>query len=164
MARAWFVFVAVAWPALALASEGEHALPPREAFAIGARTRVHDARELDVHDFNRVLRKARARKEEWASNFLLVATRFAGLPAQGRHQRIEIETFPTEWEIGREFDHVRVTIEDRDWLDDSARGERWIVWLVPSRESVGLEIARALHAQECQRSAEQWFYSAQPCP
>ncbi len=163
MTRAVLLMTLALLPTPAFADGGELSLPPAQAFAIGARVRVKDAGEMDPRVFNRALREAHARGEAWTENFLLVASRFVQLAPQGRYQQIVIETSATEWEPGRELEWVRVSIEDRDWLDDSARGERWLVWLVPAREGGGFEVARGLHAYECQRSPEMWFYSGR-CP
>jgi hypothetical protein len=161
--RACLVLVAVLSPAAVMASEGELSLPPREAFAIGARTRVLDAQELNPAAFNRELAQARARKEAWTESFIQVALRFTRAPGQGQKQSVEMEATPSGWEGLETLKWARVTIDDRGYHDDSVSGERWIVWLVPSPRG-GLEVARGLRAWECQRSPESWFYSARACP
>ena len=134
------------------------------AFAIDARTRVHDVAELDVRAFNDTLAAATARGEPWTGNFIAIALRFAQSPPQGREQRVVVSTGPGEWEPGLPLRRARVTIEDRGWLDDSVAGERWVIWIVADAGGKGLAVARGLRAWECRRSPESSFYSARPCP
>ncbi len=164
MTRAWISLVLALLPPTTPADGGELSLPPAEAFAMGARIRVRDAAEMDTRAFNRALRAARARGEEWTGSFIQVAVRFAGVAPQGRSQSVAVETAPGGWEGGEGLEWARVAIEDRGYFDDSISGERWVVWLVPAPIGGGLEVARGLRAWECQRSPESWFYSARPCP
>jgi len=158
------LFALVLSPPLAWASDGELALPPREAFAIGARTRVLDVATMDHRPFNQELKHARSRGERWTESFIQIALRFAQPPAQGSEQSVLVEAMPQGWEGIETLTWVRVTIEDRAYADDSISGERWMIWLVVSPGADGLEVFRGLRAGECRRATpESWFYSARPC-
>jgi hypothetical protein len=158
----WWLVAFGLWPGWGEASEGELTLPPREAFAIGARTTVSDAAEMDAKEFNRSLRSARGRGEAWTGSFIQVALNFAKTDPRGRSQNVTVETAPQGWEGGMALTWARVTIEDRGYLDDSVAGERWMIWLVPAPDNDGLAVARGLRAWECHRPGR-WVYSARPC-
>ena len=156
------VIVLFLLPATTVAAPGELSLPSREAFAIGARTTVSDAAAMDPKRFNHELRSAQGRGEEWTKSFIQVALRFAKPDPQGRSQIVTVETSPHGWEGEEVLAWARVTIEDRDYLDDSVAGERWMIWLVPTPAGGGLEVARGLRAWECRRPGR-WLYSSRPC-
>jgi hypothetical protein len=155
-------------PILAFAAGIAAAPPPdslRAEFELGARTRVTDVKSLPVAAFNDTLAAAQARGEPWTRSFIAIALRFAGPEPQGREQSVEATTGPREWEPGMPLDEVRITIEDRRWMDDAVVGERWVIRLAPSGPGGALRVVRGLHAWECSRSMPgTWFYSAQPCP
>ena len=137
------------------------ALPATAAFAIGTEIRVADVRETPPDSFNVMLRDARSRGEDWTASAVQVGLRLAQLPPLGQRQEVSVE-IPGEWEPGMPLTWARVTVFNGGWLDDSATGERYVIW-VGSDPAGGLIVRRALWARLCDRPSRR-FWSAKPCP
>ncbi|MBD3366964.1 MAG: hypothetical protein GF405_02170 [Candidatus Eisenbacteria bacterium] len=137
-------------------------LPDISAFAVGIETNVRSVETLDADALTDSLRAADARGETWTVEPLRVGLELVPRRLVGRRRTVEARYAPGEWEPGRPFSWVRVTVEDGGWLDDSVTGVRYVLWLVPCGDG-SLRVRRALRAHLCDRPY--WrYYSADPCP
>jgi hypothetical protein len=137
-------------------------LPDITAFATGTEINVRSVERLDAGSLTDTLRAAESRGETWTGAPLKVGLELTGGELFGRSRSVEAAYTPSEWEPGRPFEWVRVTVTDGGWLDDSVVGMRTVLWLVPCDEGA-FRVHRALRAHLCWRP--HWrYYSADPCP
>jgi len=132
------------------------------AFAIGTGINVHSVDRLDARALTDSLRAAEALDEAWTDDPLMVALKLLPGRPVGRSRSVDAQYAPGEWEPGRPFRWVRVTVVDGGWLDDSVTGIRTVFWLVPCDEGP-FRVHRALRAHLCSRPYRR-YYSADPCP